>query len=136
MSATQNLAYAIVQVAHNLGAVAVVGGSFAAMKFRGVDIRKKLAWIALTGWGTQAASGAAFGAVSYYYYHQFPDISGVAVAALVIKMVCVAIGFLLLATYLFRGINWPVAKTNLVWIASATLAVTALSAAAFLRWFS
>ena len=136
MSATQNLTYAIVQVAHNFGAVAVVGGSLAAIKFRGVETRKWLAWIAFTGWGTQAASGAAFGAVSYYFYHQFPDISGIAVVALVIKMACVAIGFLLLAMYLFRSADWTVAKMNAVWIASTSLAITALSAAAFLRWFS
>jgi len=136
MSATQNLTYAIVQVAHNFGAVAVLGGSLAATQFRGVETRKRLAWIVLAGWATQAVSGAAFGAVSFYYYHQLPDISGVAVVALVLKMVCVAIGFLLLATYLFRGANWTISKINAVWIASSVLAITALSAAAFLRWFS
>ncbi len=136
MSATQNLTYAIVQVAHNFGAVAVLGGSLAATKFRAVETRKWLAWITLAGWGTQAVSGAAFGAVSYYYYHQFPDISGIAVVALAIKMTCVAIGFLLLATYLFWGANWTIGKMNAVWITSSALAVTALSSAAFLRWFS
>ena len=136
MSTAQNLAYAIVQVAHNFGAVAAVGGSLAAVKFRGVDTRKKLAWLALAGWGTQAASGAAFGAVSYYFYHQFPDIAGIAVVALAIKMACAATGFLLLATYLFRSADWTAARMNAVWIASSALAVTALSAAAFLRWFS
>jgi hypothetical protein len=113
-----------------------LGGSLAATQFRGVETRKRLAWIVLAGWATQAVSGAAFGAVSFYYYHQLPDISGVAVVALVLKMVCVAIGFLLLATYLFRGANWTISKINAVWIASSVLAITALSAAAFLRWFS
>ena len=136
MSATQNLAYAIVQAMHNFGAVAIVGGSIAAMAFRDEGIRRKLAWLALVGWGTQAASGAAFGAVSYYFYHQFPDIAGIAVVALAIKMVCVAIGFLLLATYIFRSAEWTVAQMNVAWIVSSALAVTALSAAAFLRWFS
>lgn len=136
MSATQNLAYSLVQVAHNFGAVAAVGGSLAALRFRSLDTRRNLAKLALAGWGTQGASGAAFGAVSYYYYHQFPDITGIATVALAIKMVCVAIGFLLLATYLFRSGNWTAAKMNAVWIASSALAVTALSAAAFLRWFS
>ncbi len=136
MSATQNLSYAIVQVAHNFGAVAAVGGSLAAIKFRGVETRKNLAWLALAGWGTQAASGAAFGAVSYMFYNQFPDISGIAVVALAIKIFCVAIGFLLLAMYVFRSADWPVARMNAVWIISSVLAVTALTAAAFLRWFS
>lgn len=136
MSVAQNLSYAIVQVAHNFGALAAVGGSLAAVKFRGVDTRKKLAWLALAGWGTQALSGVAFGAVSYYFYHRLPDIAGIALAALVIKMACVAIGFLLLAAYLFRGADWPVARMNAAWIASSALAVGALTAAAFLRWFS
>lgn len=136
MSATQNLAYSIVQVAHNFGAVAVVGGSLAAVKFRGVDTRKKFARLALAGWGTQAVSGAAFGAVTYYYYHQFPDIAGIAIAALLVKMACTGMGLLLLAIYLSRCDQWAVARMNAVWIASSALAVTALSAAAFLRWFS
>jgi hypothetical protein len=136
MSATQNLAYAVIQVAHNFGAVAAVGGSLAATKFRGADTRNQLAWLALSGWGTQAISGAAFGAISYYFYHQFPDISGIAVIALIIKMVCAALGFLLLAVYLSKGENWAVARMNRAWIVSSALAVTALSAAAFLRWFA
>jgi hypothetical protein len=136
MSAAQNLAYAAIQVVHNFGAAAVVGGSLAATRFRGVDTRKKFAWLTLAGWGTQAISGAAFGAISYYFYHQFPDISGIAVIALIVKMVCVATGFLLMAIYLFRSKSWTVAGMNGVWIASSALAVTAFSAAAFLRWFS
>jgi uncharacterized membrane protein HdeD (DUF308 family) len=136
MSATQNLAYAIVQATHNFGAVAIVGGSIAAVACRDEGIRKKLAWLALAGWGIQAASGAAFGAVSYYFYHQFPDIARIAVVALAIKMVCVAIGFLLLATYIFRSAGWTTEKMNAVWLVSSALGVTALSAAAFLRWFS
>ncbi len=86
MSATQNLTYAVVQVLHNFGAVATVGGSLAAIRFRDGVTRKKLAALALGGWATQAASGAAFGGVSYYFYNRLPDISGVAADALVIKM--------------------------------------------------
>jgi len=136
MSATQNLAYAIVQVAHNFGAVAVVGGSLAATHFRGVDTRKKFARLVLSGWVTQGLSGAAFGAVSYFYDHQFPDISGIAVVALYLKMACATSGFLLLGTYLFRSDDWTLARMNSVWLISSALAVGALSAAAFLRWFA
>lgn len=136
MSATQNLAYSVIQVVHNFGAVAAAGGALAALKFRGVDTRKTLARLVLAGLVTQAVSGAAFGAVSYFFYRQLPDIAGIAVAALAIKIVCVSIGFLLLATYLFRGDDWTVAKMNVVWIASSSLTASALFAAAFLRWFS
>jgi uncharacterized membrane protein YjjP (DUF1212 family) len=136
MSATQNLTYSVIQVVHNLGAVAVVGGSLAATRLHNADTRKKLARLALGGWAVQAASGAAFGAVSYYFYGRFPDISGIAIYALVIKMVCAAIGFLLLAAYLFRSERWKEAGIYTVWIASLSLAVVAISSAAFLRWFA
>lgn len=136
MSTTQNLIYATVQVAHNLGAVAVAGGTLSGLVLKTTPTRKSLAWFALAGWGTQALSGAAFGAVSYYYYHKFPDIGDIATAALLLKMGCVAAGFSLLAAYLFWGANWPEGRKDGVWLASAALAFTALSAAAFLRWFS
>jgi hypothetical protein len=136
MSAIQNVAYSVVQVAHNFGSVAVVGGAFAAIKFRGVDTRKWLAWIVLAGLLTQTASGAAFGIVSYFFYHHFPGIAGIAVVALGIKIFCVIIGFLLMVAYIFRSKNWTVATMNLIWFVLAALAVTSLSAAAILRWFS
>jgi hypothetical protein len=136
MSNSQNLAYAVVQVLHNFGAVATVAGSFAAIRITNLDTRKKLAWFTLAGWGTQAVSGASFGLVSFYFYRQFPDIAGIAVAALVVKMVCVALGFTLLAAYLFFGLNWSEERKSGAWLASFALAFTALSAAAFLRWFS
>lgn len=136
MSAAQNLTYAVIQVVHNFGAVATVGGSFSALAFRGVDTRKKLARIVLGGWCVQAASGATFGATSYYFYHQLPDIGRIATDALVIKMSCVAAGILLLATYILKSGSWSVARINGSWHASSTLAVIALSSAAVLRWFS
>jgi len=136
MSFYQNLDYALVQVVHNFGAAAVVGGSLAALKFRGVAARKELVRVVLAGWLTQAVSGAGLGAVSYYYYHQFPDISGIALVALAIKMCCAGIGVVLMATYLLRSDNWPVAKIGTVWLATAVLSIGAMSAAAFLRWFS
>ena len=36
----------------------------------------------MAGWAAQAASGGAFGFVSWLYYGRFPDIHGIAVAAL------------------------------------------------------
>ena len=136
MSNAQNLAYAVVQVLHNFGAVAAVGGSLAASRVERADVRKKLAWLALAGWGTQAASGAIFGLVSYHFYHQFPDIAGIAVVALGVKMLCAATGFLLVAAYVLWGTNWPGRKGNAVLLSSVILAAIALSSAAFLRWFS
>jgi hypothetical protein len=136
MSNAQNLAYAVVQVAHNFGAVAAVGGSLAAIRLRNPATRKKLARLALGGWITQGVSGAAFGATSYYFYQRLPDIAGIAVDALLVKMACVAIAIALLTIYIWRGGSWSEAADQNTWFASSALAVTALSAAAFLRWFS
>ena len=136
MSGTQNLIYSAIQVAHNLGAVAVVSGSLSGVFIKHPVTRKKLAWLALAGWGTQAASGATFGAVTYLFSHHLPDIGNIATGALMLKMMCVAAGFILLAAYLRWGATWSEEKTNGIWIASSTLAISALSAAAVLRWFS
>lgn len=136
MSTAQNLNYAVVQVVHNLGAVAVVSGSVGAMKLR-VDLgRRKLALLVLGGWLTQAVSGATFGVVSYYYYRQLPDISGIAALALSIKIACATSGVLLLTTYLALSDKWTESGKSKAWLASCGLALTALCAAAFLRWFS
>lgn len=83
----QNLSYAAIQVVHNFGAVAVavavVGSAACALwleqQFSGM---RKLAWLMMAGWAAQAASGGAFGFVSWLYYGRFPDIHGIAVAAL------------------------------------------------------
>lgn len=136
MSTTQNILYSAVQSVHNLGAVAVAGGALAGNVMKNPATRRILAWIALAGWGTQALSGATFGAVSYYFYHKFPDIGEPATTALFIKMACAASGFTLLAAYLYWGAKWKESKINRLWLTSAALAFTALCAAAVLRWFS
>lgn len=134
----QSLAYALTQVAHNFGAVAVVGGAFfggrsstaPSAQLRGI------AWLVLAGWLVQAASGAGFGAVSFAYYGQFPDIHGIAVAALSIKAACAALG-IVLAVAMLRGLRArPDRGRRTLWAGQILLGVTALTAAAFLRWFS
>ncbi len=136
MSMTQNVLYTAVQVAHNFGAVAAVGGSAGGCALKEARVRRKLAVLSLSGWLTQALSGAPFGAVSYYYYHRFPDIGNIATDALAVKMACVATALALFAAYFVWGRRWPDDRANLVWLVSLALAVTALSAAAVLRWFS
>lgn len=134
----QNLSYAAIQLVHNFGAVAVAGGAVCALgpgaKLAGQ--RKTLSWIVLAGWAAQAASGAAFGGVNWLYYGRFPDIHGVALAALLVKLACAAAALLLLSAYLIHGIGWSERARQASWRALAALAATALGAAAFLRWFS
>lgn len=136
MSDVQNLSYAAIQLVHNLGAVAVVGGSMIALKWHERAMRRKLAQLVLIGWLTQAASGATFGLTTFYFHHALPDISGIATYALGIKMICATLGILLLAAYLWTGERWEEQRLDRMWISSSVLAVTAISSAAFLRWFS
>lgn len=138
MMALQDFGYAIVQVAHNFGAVAIVGGGafMLYMAPQPVTLQRKFAWLVGIGWGTQALSGMAFGAISYYYYGKFPDIHGIAVAALAIKMLCVATGLSIVALYLCYAGRWSDRQRHVAWQILFALGVIALSAAAFLRWFS
>ena len=130
----QNLGYAATQIIHNFGAVAVVGGAACALAWREAAAQHRLAWIVLIGWATQAASGATFGAISYYYYGKFPDIHGAAMVALFVKMSCVALGFTLAARQLFVRLS-EISKRH-AWLALFALGALALSSAAVLRWFS
>ena len=134
----QNLAYALVQLVHNFGAVAVVGGAVAArwLVRDAADTQRRLAWRVRGGWLAQAASGAGFGAVSYHFYGQFPDIHAIARGALFIKLACAAGGALLAAIYLRRAADWLPARRGTVWTLLLVLGITALSSAAFLRWFA
>lgn len=134
----QNLAYALAQVAHNFGAVAVTGGAVAALlQLRaGLAVSPRLGWLVLVGWGLQAASGAGFGAISVAWYGQFPDLHGIAVVALAIKVSCAATAFALAAASLRFAGRWSAEGCRRVWTGLVALAATALSAAAFLRWFA
>ena len=134
----QNLAYALVQVVHNFGAVAVTGGAATALLplNAGAVVPRWLGGVVLAGWAMQIASGAGFGAISYVWYDKLPDIHGIAVAALGIKMVCAASGVLLAAAYLRYAAGWSATRCHNAWTGLLALSATALAAAAFLRWFS
>ncbi len=133
----QNLAYALVQLAHNFGAVAVTGGAVAGWLIQRRDTPPRaLVWLVLAGWALQAASGAGFGLISLAWYGQFPDLHGIAVAALVIKLSCATAGLLLAMLLLKFSGAWPPARHRHAWSGLVGLAATALSAAAFLRWFA
>jgi len=135
----QDLGYALTQVVHNLGAVSVVGGAAAA---RGLSVaapqaaQRSLVMLVLAGWAAQAVSGACFGTISYLSYGRLPDIHGIAIAALALKASCAALGFTAAALYRWREARWPQPRRQIAWNLQLTLALTALTAAAFLRWFS
>ncbi|MGI0028276.1 MAG: hypothetical protein ACREAQ_01010 [Nitrososphaera sp.] len=101
----ENLCYALVQVVHNFGAAAVMGGSVVMVSWLPEAHRQRqIARLVLAGWLTQALSGVGFGAVSLYYYGQLPDIHGVALAALWVKVGCALVGMVaLLFSLLSKG---------------------------------
>jgi len=133
----QNLGYALTQVVHNFGAAAVVGGALAGLWLAPrMELERSLGGLVCLGWAAQIASGATFGAISYYFYGRFPDISGIAVAALAIKVVCALTGFFLAASFFLFAAAWRDTSRRRAWHALAGLGATALTAAAFLRWFS
>src|SRR5690606_28764680 len=98
----ENLAYALVQVIHNFGAAAVVGGAVFAVWPVGQahGVRRVLGWLVLLAWAAQAISGALFAAVSFHYYGQFPDLHGIAIVALLVKIGCALAGVALAAAWL------------------------------------
>lgn len=132
----QNLIYALIQAVHNFGAAAIVGmGAYETWLVRGIPERRLASLLAIV-WALQASSGALFGIVTYYYDRQLPDIHGVAVDALLIKIICAVLGFALAVSYAKWGSGWSAQKCRFIWGASFALGAVALSAAAFLRWFS
>ena len=134
----ENLNYAIVQLAHNFGAAAVVGLAIFALypAAQAAPVQRRFAWLVGLGWAVQVASGIGFGAVSYYYYDKLPDLHGVAFAALLTKILCAAAGLGIAVLYLRRAAGWTDERRRTAWKLLSALGVTALAAAAFLRWFA
>ena len=77
-----------------------------------------------------------FGITTYYFEHHLPDIHGIAVDALLVKICCAVAGFVLAAAYVRLNPGWTESRQLLAWRVLLTLGVIALGSAAFLRWFS
>jgi hypothetical protein len=134
---SENLVYALTQVVHNFGAAFVLGGAvFALWPMPRPEYARAFARLILLAWGAQIVSGMAFGLTSFYYYGETPDLSSIAMAALAIKVTAAVSGFLLAASYLIRGREWDLVCVRRFFMSLAALAAIALTAAAFLRWFS
>jgi len=87
------------------------------------------------GWAAQGASGAGFGITSLYLKGQIPDVTGVALVSLLVKIACALTGFILAAIYLRKGCGWSARSQRRLREIMLFLAASALSAAAFLRWY-
>ena len=130
--------YACVQLVHNLGAAAVVGSPAAAWWLAQDNIvaQRKIAWLILYAWAIQVASGAGFGATTYYLKHELPELTSVGLFALVVKVSCALISFCLVAFYLRAGQSWSMRGRARLWQGLFIWGLAALISAAFLRWYA
>ena len=134
----ENLSYALTQVVHNFGALAVVAGALVALKLKSEQqqLKHTMAWVVLIGWAAQAMSGLLFGGISLLFYGETPDLHDTAMYALILKGLCAISGILLALSYIRSGKNWSETGRQGVLRGLTALGTTALIAAAFLRWFS
>ena len=133
----QNLIYALNQVIHNFGAAAVIGFStYGLLRRADNPAAQRSILLALTiAWAVQGVTGVTFGITSLYFYGKLPDIHGVAIIAVTTKIVCVILGLIVAVAGLRKRSEIP-SNYQIHILISFTLGVVALSAAAFLRWFS
>ncbi|MDD5581376.1 MAG: hypothetical protein PHY16_19170 [Methylobacter sp.] len=135
---------------HNIGAAAVVGSPAVAwwlvlanqVPAELLDrptatalVQRRLAWFTLLAWSTQVASGIGFGVTTYYLKHELPELTGVGLAALGIKVTCALVCLALATLYLRASSRWPAHRQLRVWQILFVLGLTALISAAFLRWY-
>ena len=134
----QNLTYALIQVIHNFGAVTVLGTAASALWLVRGDtaVQHRLGLLTALVWAVQIASGMLFGISTFYFEGHLPDIHGIAIDALFIKIACALAGFVLAVAYVKWNSEWTGARQLLVWCALLMLGALALGSAAFLRWFS
>lgn len=129
-----NALYALAQIAHNFGAVAVIGLPLAALRYNApADMLRKVYMLTLAAWLVQIASGVGFGMVSYFVVGELPQIHGLALAALVTKIICAVLSIAIFALALVgvRAVSYRMALAG-----GAGLGALALFCAAVLRWFS
>jgi hypothetical protein len=146
----EDFVYACIQLIHNLGAVAVVGSPAIAWwlvsssqvivqpserTFTTTSMRHSLAWLTFFAWATQIGSGAAFGVTTYFLKHEIPELTGIGLSALLIKVSCAFICVVLTILYLRTGTSWSDRLQIKVWQALFFIGLTALISAAFLRWY-
>jgi hypothetical protein len=132
----QNLLYALIQSIHNIGAVVIVGVGAYGLFLAPDRYKTTLAVIQSITWSLQGLSGGIFGLTTLYFYHQLPDIHGVAIWALMVKIVCVILGCCIATSYALWNEYFSSKVKKLCWILMFSLGNIALSSAAFLRWFS
>ena len=131
----ENILYAISQLIHNFGAVAVTALPLIALKFRLNEQQLRSAYKFIgAAWLVQSTSGAGFGLISYYVVGSLPELHHIALFALILKITCALTAIILVTTNLAGLLNGI--KDKLFLTILSGLGLTALSSAAILRWFS
>lgn len=134
----QNLIYALIQLIHNFGAAAVIGIPVYVLMTRQKKVMEQHRFVVAVAlaWLLQLVTGFSFGIVSLTFYGHLPDIHGVARIALLIKIIC-AITALAVIFFALKQKNTSTKnKIAMFWVIWLILGATALSSAAFLRWYS
>jgi len=132
-----DLTYALIQLLHNLGAVAVVGLPITALVLERQGIRLPR-WVVLAlcaAWALQALSGIGFGVASLGLKGALPEIEGVAKAALAVKIAGTAVGCFAAALAWRSAAGWSLAARRRFLRVEVAAALFPLAAAAFLRWY-
>src|SRR5258705_815594 len=132
-----DLVYALLQLVHNLGAAAVVGLPLVVLTLesRGEPPSRRLAALLVAAWIVPAATGIGFGVASLRLKGQLPEIQGVALGALAVKLGGTAVGLATAALGFLRGATWSRAAWRRAAWTGLAAALMPLGAAAFLRWY-
>lgn len=132
-----NFIYTLLQIVHNFGAAMVVGSPAVGYWLgRGdTSIQRRLAWLTVVGAVVQIGSGIGFGLASQFIKGQLPEIEGVALVALLVKLFCVAAIVFLMLRYVITTASGEMPRQRRIWLVTLILGGVALAAAAFLRWY-
>ena len=132
----ENLTYTIVQILHNFGAVTVFGSPIAGWWLERKNFAvHRLTLLALLGWMAQGATGIGFALTSYTFKGAIPEVTGIALGALLIKVFSTLIGFVAAILIFRKGRQWKSQSRIRIWQSMLFLAFSAMTAAGFLRWY-
>jgi len=91
--------------------------------------------LAFVGWFIQGASGAGFAATSYLLKGALPEATGIALAALLVKIASTILGCTGAALIWKKAKSRRIGTKIILWQSLVVAAFVALGAAAFLRWY-
>lgn|SRR5262249_3580094 len=132
----ENLTYTIVQILHNFGAVTVFGSPIAGWWLERKNLAvHRLTLLALLGWMAQGATGIGFALTSYTFKGAIPEVTGIALGALLIKVFSTFTGFVAAILIFRKGRQWKSQSRVRIWQSMLFLAFSAMTAAGFLRWY-